>query len=177
MKVKYNGILALCFFLGSIFITAIYAMHFSEAKYEFKLDRKQNSLADVYVPSSVVLKKIEILQRDIPEIAKQQKPDTAPVNLGLFGYHPVSYSKSNDLPGTKNKRFRSLEADYKLTLAFSAEKNSFCIINDTLYSPGDMLPGGARVAKIESKRVMIQKLGSDTWIELIKKSEQLEKQK
>lgn len=170
MKPKYRGILAAFSFMASVLLPILYAIYMPEPAYEFKRERKQDALSGVYIPSPAVLQKMDAAKRYMAAIAGLQKPDTSPVNLSIFGYRPVSRGISADLSGKKRTRLRPIDSDYRLTLAFSAGKSSFCMINDSLYAPGDTLPGGARVIKIESKRVMIRTLGSDIWITLAGKS-------
>ena len=98
--------------------------------------------------------------------------DTRPVDLMLFGYH------STDTPrrasGARESRL-PIDMDYVLSFAFVSSRQRVCMIDSIFYGQGDELPDGARILKIESKRVLIQKKRFKKWLETKEMKDRVEK--
>ena len=53
---------------------------------------------------------------------------------------------------------------YNLSFAFYSDRRQICIIDKTIYTEGKELPNGARILKIESRRVLLDQNGHQEWI-------------
>jgi hypothetical protein len=118
-------------------------------------------LPEVAVPDIADVKEIRRLHSRLPDIARPGEEESGPINLHLFGYRKVekvvasavSMEKTVDEPTT-----------YNLSFAFYSDRRRLCIINKTIYTEGKDLPDGARILKIESRRVLLDKNGHQEWI-------------
>lgn len=119
-------------------------------------------LAAIWVPDQSTIKEIKRLERDLGQLVQPPEADTNAVDLMLFGYH------STDTPtGRSGRQAKTLpiDMDYDLSFTFVSSQQRLCMINRVFYSQGAELPDGARILKIEPKRVLIQKKRYEKWID------------
>lgn len=113
------------------------------------------------VPDSQTIREMERLEIVMHELGRPLRSERSSVDLKLFGYQPVKKGKY-----TANEKNILLPPDmnYSLTLAFSAGKKRFCVIDGDFYQEGMDLPDGGRIITIEPNRVRIKKHRFTDWI-------------
>lgn len=118
-------------------------------------------LPDVAVPNTSEVKEISRLYSSLPAIARPGEEETAPVDLQLFGYRKVERVVA---PAASTEKSVQNPMTYHLSFAFYSDRLRFCIIDKTIYTEGKELPDGARVLKIESRRILLDQNGHAEWI-------------
>jgi hypothetical protein len=118
-------------------------------------------LPDVAVPNTSEVKEISRLYSSLPDIARPGEEETAAVDLQLFGYRKVEKVVT---PAERTEKSVQDAMTYHLSFAFYSDRLRFCIIDKTIYTEGKELPDGARVLKIESRRILLDQNGHEEWI-------------
>ena len=118
-------------------------------------------LPEVAVPNSLEIKKMNRLLNVLPDIAQPGEQAGGPVNLRLFGYRKAEKVRP---PAAVIEKPVEDPMTYHLTFAFYSDRRRFCIINQTIYTEGKQLPDGARVLKIEPRRILLDQDGQRQWI-------------
>ncbi len=169
MKRKHHGLIAVCLIFTTLFATSVYAFHtFKEAGKNVRVNRMK-PLPDIIVPSQTEIREIGELEERLNTLVFPSRSDSKTTNLILFGYKTLINNKAGLIyPGRKSAA--TVKRDYFVTFAFCSENNRFCIINGSLYPEGATLPGGEKIAKIEPKRVLINKHRLGLWIPLVERS-------
>jgi len=161
MKPKYLGLVGICLAVVSAGATLWF-----EAFYPSVLGRGTGikpitPLADIAVPDKAVLRRLDLLERDMPILASPLPQMRKPSDLSAFGYVEVSPAKGKWAAGSED---RGQTASHRLSLAFEGSAKRFCVIDNRLYTEGAQLPDGATVIKIESRRVLIAKKSVQQWL-------------
>lgn len=118
-------------------------------------------IAAIKVPDPEVLDEMERLTARMGAIA-YPKPGMSPtVGLELFGYEPLRESRI----GARGKRVvLKPRIHYLITMAFSAGKQRFCVVDGTFYPEGARLADGARIVRVEYDRVLMEKGRIRNWV-------------
>ena len=119
------------------------------------------SLPDIVVPNSSEINEISRLYNRLPDIARPGEEAGGPMDLRLFGYRKVEKVVAPPRPIAKPAQDPK---DYNLSFTFNSDRRSFCIIDQIIYTEGKQLPDGARVLKIESRRILLDQDGHQEWI-------------
>ncbi len=163
MKRKHHGLVAVCLIFTTLFATGVYAFHtFKEAGKKVHINRMK-SLPDIIVPNQAEIREMGMLENKINTLVFPVESGRKTANLILFGYQPFN----NKAGHPSRKSPATVKSDYSVTFAFYSKNNRFCIINGELYTEGAILPGGEKIAKIEPKRVLINKHRLGMWIPLV----------
>lgn len=131
----------------------------------------------IAVPPDAVLKEMERLQAMMKTLVIPPGPKAEPVDLHLFGYHPVAGSRQRSEAAFRPRAGTGSLAGYILTMALVSSKKRFCIVNGMMYNQGSLLPGGEKIVKIEPKRILVSHLQTDRWIEMAASEAPKEKEK
>ncbi len=175
MKKKHHGLIAVCLIITTLFATVAYALHtFKDAGKKVHVN-SMKQLPDITVPSQAEIREMGELANKINTLVFPSGADRKTANLKLFGYQPFNNKVNPDYSGRKTAA--TVKTDYIVTFAFCSEKNRFCIINEALYKEGATLPGGEKIAKIEPKRVLINKQRLGMWIPLDARSKYVRTEK
>ena len=118
-------------------------------------------LIDFKVPSAVELEKMDLLERGLPLLSTPFPQRQSGTDLSALGYIPVD----NTGRSGQNSKAPQLFADtYQVTLAFEGRHRRYCVIDGRLQAEGAVLPDGASVLKVESRRVLIGKRNTQRWL-------------
>jgi len=104
---------------------------------------------------------IDQLETIMNRFEKRQKNIDSPLRLGLFGYEPV---KDNRASGKDETNQLFFHIKYPVSLAFTDENKSFCVIKGRFYKSGASLPDGGRILKIEKDQVLIRRHSLNEWV-------------
>ena len=115
----------------------------------------------VEVPDSQAILEMERLEIVMHELVRPLRAERSTVDLKLFGYQAVK--KGKYMANEKNILLPP-DMNYSLTLAFSAGKKRFCVIDGNFYQEGMHLPDGGRILTIEPNRVRIKKHRFTDWV-------------
>jgi hypothetical protein len=118
-------------------------------------------LPEVAVPDRSELKKMSRLYKRLPDIAQPAEQPGDPLDLRLFGYRK---SEKVAPPAPRIEKPVQDPMAYNLSFAFYSDRRRFCIINQTIYTEGKELPDGARVLKIEPRRILLDRDGHQQWV-------------
>ena len=118
-------------------------------------------LPEVTIPSSSEINKIKDLYNRLPDIARPGEQADDPLDLQLFGYRKADKVTP---PAAVNVEPVDDPMTYHLSFAFYSDRRQFCIINQTIYTEGKQLPDGARILKIEPRRVLLDREGQRQWV-------------
>jgi hypothetical protein len=118
-------------------------------------------VADIAVPDKAVLDKMDRLEHSMPILAAPMPHMREPSDLSAFGYAEVAPTERRLVPGSDG---HGLTASHRLSLAFEGRAKRFCVIDNRLYTEGALLPDGATIVRIESRRVLIAKKSIQQWL-------------
>ncbi len=169
MKRKHHGLVAACLLLTTLLATAVYALHTVKDAGNKVHINSMKPIPDIIIPNQVEIREMGGLEKRLNTLVVPSSSDSKTANLMLFGYQPVINNKTGPIY-TGRKSAATVKRDYLVTFAFCSENNRFCIINGALYPEGATLPGGEKIAKIEPKRVLINKHRLGMWIPLVERS-------
>jgi hypothetical protein len=118
-------------------------------------------LDDLPVPNATELAQMDRLERNLPMLASPPSRKRAEVDLSTLGYVPVIASTRRDATGGT----AAINVDgYRVSLTFDGSYKRFCVIDRHLYAEGAVLPDGAAIVKIESRRVLIARNNMQRWL-------------
>jgi hypothetical protein len=120
-------------------------------------------LFEVKVPPTPVLEQMDYLERRMHLLSAPPPQIKLRADLSGLGYVPLTSSDRKLPTGTSAQK---PGPDYRLTLAFHGRVKRYCVIDDHLYPEGALLPGGATIVKIESRRVLIAKESLRQWLDI-----------
>jgi len=173
MKRKKSGLLSVGIILAALGAAYIYYDYDYWKRTEPLQVRSVQPLASIWVPDQSTIKEMQRFERHMDQLVQPSGSDTQSVDLMLFGH------QSTDIPyrGSRGHRAQQLPIDmnYALSFAFVSNSQRICLIDNKFYSQGAELPDGARIIKIEPKRVLIQKKRFKKWIDTKDVKEQLGK--
>lgn len=115
----------------------------------------------IVVPNNTEIKEISRLYNRLSDIARPDQEAGAPLDLRLFGYRKAEKAVA---PVKRIEKPAQDPITYNLSFTFNSDRRSFCIIDQTIYTEGKELPEGARVLKIEPRRVLLDRDGQRKWI-------------
>ena len=163
MKQKYHGLLSISLIFIAVIFTVLYSLSTSwERIDEVRISRLKSS-PDITVPEPAVIIEIGQLEKRMKSLVYPPISEPTAVNLILFGYQPMERPR---ITFRGRQTTMPVRVDYSLTFAFSSNKKRFCIIDGSFYSEGSDLPGGGKILKIESNRVLVRKERFSIWIPL-----------
>lgn len=171
MKHKHYGIAGLAIFgltLMGILFYGVYLANNMAGSIHISPPPK---VPDLKVPDKSTLAYIGFLNSHLTDIATLKKNKSS-VDLKLFGFDPTVPRRDDTAdvrdettaPESKLERQKPASFPYRLTLCFSAKKNSFCVIDGDLYKKNGILPDGGNILKIENDRVLVLKHHTKKWI-------------
>ena len=114
-------------------------------------------------PASTVHTRTEIdqLETIMNRFEKRRENTNSPLRLGLFGYEPVN---DNWAGGKDNTNQLSFHIKFPVSLAFTDDNKSFCVIKGRFYKSGASLPDGGKILKIEKDQVLIRRHDLSEWV-------------
>jgi len=169
VKRKYHGLTRIIVIIICLVIMAGYGFYRTGKKSNIKLSYPP-PIPDVQIPDKATMERVTALSKRLYRLANMSA-DRTPITLKLFGYEPVDQKRGKNVTPTNITVPRTDFTYYYLSLCFSSEKNSFCVIDNTLYALNSFLPGNERIIKIEHDRVLIKKNSVKDWIYLSRKKE------
>jgi len=125
-------------------------------------------LSPVTIPDPKTISEMERLEGKMDQLSHPMASNKAPVDLGLFGYRPISRARYTT---AGKKPLLPPGMHYSLTLAFSGGTKRFCVIGGQFYEEGASLPDGARIVKIRANRVLVRKQRFTSWVPVARKVE------
>ena len=164
MKRKHHGLLSVALMLLAMGAAGAYAVD--------RIWRTQKAvvipavgvpLSEIFVPGPEQMKTTKQLSLRMADLQFPHKTDQTPVRLTLFGHYPAV------APDQSRRSLATTGLDavpLTLTFAFTSGKRQFCIIDGAFYQVGSTLPDNSRIARIESRRVLIERGGEKRWIQL-----------
>lgn len=161
MKPKYFGLAGIC-----VVVVSAGAMLWLETFYSSAPDggtgfRAIAAMADIAVPGKTALRRMDRLERSLPILAAPLPHMREPSDLSAFGYVEVSPAEGK---GTAGSDGHGLAGSHRLSLAFEGQAKRFCVIDNQFYTEGALLPDGATIIRIESRRVLIAKKSIQQWL-------------
>ncbi len=173
MKRKISGLLSIGIILAAVGAAYIYyGSEFWRVREPLQM-RAVQPLASIWVPDQSTVKEMKRLERRMAQLVHPSGSDTRPVDLMLFGYH--STDAPRQASGARGPKL-PIDMDYALSFAFVSKRQRVCMIDSMFYGQGDELPDGARILKIEPKRVLIQKKRFKKWLETKDMKDRVEKE-
>jgi hypothetical protein len=173
MKNKYHGLAGLIISGLSLICMLSYGVYLADKMTGSIRISRPVSVPDIKVPDQNTMAYIDFLTTHLTNLATLKKRNSN-VNLALFGFNPALINEKNipEIKPTLNipnplqeeKNEEKVHFSYDLTLSFISLKNSFCVIDDTLYKKNGVLPDGGKILKIENDRVLILKHKKKQWI-------------
>jgi hypothetical protein len=160
MKPKHDALLSVVVAAAAILAAVAYVALNNPGAMGQMLSGRLTPLPEVRVPEAAALERMGQLERRIGRLSQPANPEPEPVDLALFGYHPLSLKPSASLPGQSIAN----EAEVTLSMAFYSPSKRFCIIDGAYYPENAKLPDGGRIVKIEARRVLIVRNGVQKWI-------------
>lgn len=163
MKAKYHGLISIVVILFSIG-----AILFYYATDSWKITETPSGNSDfkplpLYPEPSPL--EMSIIDRLIPGMNALKTPPATqqiPSDLRFLGY--VNPDSNRLDQRKKNLVTAHDKTDYLLTFTFSSGNKQFCILDDTFYQEGAILPDGSQILKIQTKQVLLDKDGIQNWI-------------
>ena len=165
MKAKYHGLISIVMILFSIGLTLFYY-----ATNSWKITDSPSGNSDfkplpLYPePSPLEMSAIDQLGSRMNVLTAPLTTQQMPSDLRLIGYvNPDSTKFSqrrNDLITTHEKM------DYLLSFTFSSGSKQFCILDNTFYQEGALLPDGSQILMIQTRQVLLDKDGIQNWIKI-----------
>jgi hypothetical protein len=160
MRRKHQGLAAIVIIIATVMLTGGYAW-FTKAAPTQRLQVRAAVAPAIQIPDDAVIKEMGILEGRLRDIARPVLSYPAPVDLAPFGFFP----SSNGSGGRRGDRSEVRQPfDYGITFAFFSKRKRFCVIDEVFYPEGAALPDGGKIAKIESRRVLIRKAGRSEWV-------------
>jgi len=121
-------------------------------------------LAEVQVPPKSELDQMDFLERRMHLLSSPPPQMQQRADLSAFGYVPLVAGGS--ALGVKEAADKA-SSDHRLSMAFDGRIKRYCVIDDGLYAEGAVLPDGATIVKIESRRVLIAKENMRQWLDIV----------
>ena len=161
MKPKYVSVMMILFSLTAVGLGAWYELHRHQADNSQSGRRYPQPLSEIKVPGKPVLEQMDRIERRMHLLSTPPPRMVHHTDLSVLGYILVSPAEPNgrmgDAPST-------LGSEHRVTMAFEGQVNRFCIIDSKLYPEGAVLPDGATIVKIESRRVLIANKSLQQWL-------------
>lgn len=172
MKTKYYGLVSVAVLFLTLLACAYYLQIMTETKGGYLDQANAPKMPEISYPSDKEMEPIHDLQKKLALLSFPRGSD-AKVDLRLFGDEPHTGNAGNfrgkdrtdDLP----------DFYYSISFAFVSGANRFCSIDGKFYSEGDILPDGARVATVETDRVLISKQYTSEWVPVTSRGNDSEK--
>ncbi|MBW2109108.1 MAG: hypothetical protein JRI36_10655 [Deltaproteobacteria bacterium] len=164
MKTKHYGLIAFAFMILCTAVVVTDALeHAPVAGRDALRPNRVSPLGPEFrVPNPAAIQQMKRLTTLLPILARPQG-DISAVDLGLFGYGP---DRKN---GGKSRALSQCPGlDHTVSFAFFGGDKAFCVIDNTFYKQGALLPNGARVAAVGPRGVLVQKDGSERWLPVTK---------
>ena len=164
MRPKHLSLLAVLFSILIIGLAAwleLAAMRGGARKADSK---PEMPLSELKVPAEPVLARMDFLERRMHLLTAPVPRMRKRADLSGLGYVPLV--TVNPGMATGEKSASNAGPDHRLTLAFDGRVKRYCVIDDRLYAEGAVLPDGATIVKIESRRVLIAKESLQQWLDI-----------
>jgi len=163
MRPKYFSMLAI--FLSILILAAAAWLELAPLRGERLSFRAEPvmPLAELKVPPKSVLEQMDYLERRMHMLSAPPPQIRQRVDLSGLGYVPLVAADPGQAAGESAE---NTGPDYQLTLAFDGRVKRYCVIDDRLYAEGAVLPDGATIVKIESRRVLIAKESLRQWLNI-----------
>ena len=163
MKPKHFGLTAIC-----VVITIVGVVLWLDIRHRQTLRPAVRvgtirPLSELNVPGKSVLERMDRLERHMHLLSAPPPRIRPRADLSALGYQPVV---GNPVDGGGAGGGRPPEFTHRVTMAFDGQVKRYCIIDDTLYPEGAVLPDGATIMKIESTRVLIAKESLQQWLDV-----------
>ena len=161
MKSKHLSLVALLLVFSAIVFSAWYTFYDRVAENAEAGFESLQPLSEIEVPDSTVLAQMDVLERGMHLLSAPSRQSMQAADLSVLGYVPLS--AAGGLTGGSTAAAAKMPA-HRVTLAFDGRGKRFCVIDSELYSEGAVLPDGATIVKIESRRVLIAKEQRQRWL-------------
>lgn len=163
MKSKHLSLAAMFLVFIIVGLSAWYALHRHGAVNPRPGFEPVKPLSELKVPGKSVLEQMDLLERNMHLISAPPPQFKRDADLSALGYLPMSAPRADNAGGGGAG---ALSSSYRVTLAFDGQAKSYCVIDSELYPEGAVLPDGATIVKIESRRVLIAKESLQQWLEV-----------
>jgi hypothetical protein len=160
MKPKHDGLFSVVVAAAVICATLAYGSLKHPGEMGRMLSVHANPLPEVQVPAAAALERMEQLEKRIGRLNQPANPEPAPLDLALFGYHPLSLKPGARLPGESIDE----AVEPTVSMAFYSANKRFCIIDGVYHTENAKLPDGGRIVKVEARRILIVRNGVQKWI-------------
>ena len=161
MKAKHTSLMMVLLVLVTVGLGIMYELHRHKDDSAASRNRLGKPLSEIKVPDKPVLAKMDRLDRRMHLLSAPPPRVVGQIDLSALGYIPISPGKAGLNTGVAS---RTLSSGHRVTMAFDGRGNRFCIIDSKLYPEGAVLPDGATIVKIESRRVLIAKESLQKWL-------------
>jgi hypothetical protein len=161
MKPKYTSLAMVLLILLTLGLGISFELHFHNTEGDGSRNRPVRPLSEIKVPDKTVLSKMDHLERRMHLLSTPPPHLVRRMDLSALGYVPISAFKADRKAADSSG---GLSSEHRLTMAFDGRVKRFCIIDRKLYSEGGVLPDGATIVKIESRRVLIAKESLQQWL-------------
>ncbi len=103
---------------------------------------------------------INLLQPKLASLARPKSDRHLPVRLELLGYHEDKESVyRQNVSGLSLSR----TSTHSVSFAFVDDGKRFCVVDGSFYLEGASLPGGGRILKVRSQKVLIEERKIKRW--------------
>jgi len=165
MKAKYHGLFSIVIILSSIGLTLFYYATDSWKSIESPSGNPDFKPLPLYPePSPLEMSPIDQLSSRMDVLRTPLITQQIPSDLRLLGYMNPN---STNLSQKRNNLISQHEKmDYLLSFTFSSGSKQFCILNNTFYQEGALLPDGSKILMIQTRQVLLDKDGIQNWIQI-----------
>jgi hypothetical protein len=161
MKPKYASLTMVLLIVVMLGLGITYELHLHKTESDGSRHGRARPLSEIKVPDKPILSKMDRLERRMHLLSAPPSRVVRQTDLSALGYVPVSHTMAGMKTGSSQGARAS---EHRVTMAFDGRVKRFCIINRKLYPEGGVLPDGATIIKIESRRVLIAKESLQQWL-------------
>ncbi len=162
MKRKYDSAIGIILLLLGTISALIWPVFGPEKAISGRRLPPMVPVGDIQVPDSMLLARIDRLDRELVNLARGENRRRHSVDLSALGYVPMS-----GINLAASVKEASPQVVGKLTMAFCSPLKRFCVIDGNLYTEGSRLPTGQKIAKIEPRRVLLVLGKYRQWIDVV----------
>lgn len=162
MKPKHYSLIAILLAVTVVGMVSWYEIYILGIVHTTSGQGAMQPLSEIKVPDQFALEEMDRIERSMHMLSTPPPQIMRQVDLSALGYVPVT---SGGFIG-KGESYRASMADHQVTMAFKGQVNRYCIIDSKLYPEGAVLPDGATIVKIESRRVLIAKESLQQWLDV-----------
>ena len=162
MKPRYHGMLSTGIVLCTLGAVAAYWLTgYWRSPAGGGVTAPSPALAALHAPSDAQVRTMQSLQERLADLAFPATRPAQAIPLRLFGYH---VNGSHQAVEAAQADGHGEMMDYKLSLTILAGPRRFCMIDGQFMAEGGQLSDGAKVLKVENRKVLIAMQERQKWI-------------